>query len=112
MYLPVHVTFRFTDILRGLVAQPILWAAGYTLCFGRATVIQKRNPHDYLADFESEIPCYLYPKRILEAVQNAVTEKNGIVGNMRAAYEALLQQNIVKPEEITLLEKWLTHFST
>jgi len=25
MYLPTYVTFRFTDILRGLIAQPIMW---------------------------------------------------------------------------------------
>ena len=112
MYLPVHVTFRFTDILRGLVAQPILWAAGYTLCFGQATVIQKRNPHDYLADFESEIPCYLHPKRIVEAVQSVVKQSNGIPDNLHAAYEALLRINIVKAEEIRLLEDWLVHFQS
>ena len=33
LYLPTYVTFRFTDILRGLVAQPIMWAAGYALGF-------------------------------------------------------------------------------
>jgi hypothetical protein len=28
LYLPTYVTFRFTDILRGLVAQPIMWLYG------------------------------------------------------------------------------------
>ncbi|MEJ7663681.1 MAG: hypothetical protein WKG07_31160 [Hymenobacter sp.] len=51
LYLPAYVTFRFTDILRGLVAQPIMWAHGYRLGFTEATVIQVRNPHDYVKDF-------------------------------------------------------------
>ena len=58
LYLPAFVSFRFTDILRGWVAQPILWRAGYRLGFTRATVLQVRNPHDYLEDFKSEIPVY------------------------------------------------------
>ena len=60
MYLPTYVTFRFTDILRGLVAQPIMWLYGYQLGFVNATVVQKRNPHDYMKDFISEIPMYEY----------------------------------------------------
>jgi len=110
MYLPVHVTFRFTDILRGLVAQPILWAAGYVLCFGHASVIQKRNPHDYLMDFESELPCYLHVKRVVEAVQSVVKNSNSISENMYAAYESLLKVKIVEPEEMGHLERWLAHF--
>ena len=43
LYLPAFVTFRFTDILRGYVAQPILQAAGYRLGFTEATVYQDRN---------------------------------------------------------------------
>jgi len=56
LYLPTYVTFRFTDILRGLVAQPIMWLYDFQLGFTNATVVQKRNAHDFMKDFESEIP--------------------------------------------------------
>ncbi|MDX1748084.1 MAG: hypothetical protein R3324_19295, partial [Halobacteriales archaeon] len=59
LYLPSTVTFRFTDILRGYVAQRGLWAAGKRLGFTGPSVVQDRNVHDLMADFESEIPCYL-----------------------------------------------------
>jgi len=110
LYLPVFVNFRFTDILRGLVAQPILWAANYSLAFGHATAIQKRNPHDYLIDFESEIPCYLYPEKIIETVASAISKSNSISQNMMAAYLALYENKIIVMEEIDLLEAWLTNF--
>lgn len=110
LYLPVHVNFRFTDILRGLVAQPILWAAGFSLGFGEATVIQKRNPHDYLIDFESEIPCYLYPEKIIDVVNRAVSKRNTIIENMLIAYEALVKEKIVTDEEIKCLKSWLSVF--
>ena len=111
LYLPAFVNFRFTDILRGLVAQPILWAAGYRLGFGHATVIQKRNPHDYLNDFESEIPCYLYPEHIVDLVSNVVSPEQTISVNMVAAYTALHQDNIVTENELRLLNSWLELFN-
>ncbi|MEM6316942.1 MAG: hypothetical protein AAF960_04690, partial [Bacteroidota bacterium] len=38
LYLPSYVTFRFTDILRGLIAQPIMWLYDFQLGFTNATV--------------------------------------------------------------------------
>ena len=107
LYLPSHVTFRFTDILRGLVAQPLMWQAGYLLGFTKATVIQERNPHDYLKDFESEIPCYLYPEKIIEIVQTNSSAAKSIADNLHSAYEALARNNIVPFEEMQNLTAWL-----
>lgn len=107
LYLPAFVTFRFTDILRGLVAQPIMWASGYNLGFLNATVFQARNPHDYLKDFESEIPCYLYPEKIIDVVQGRISSNNSVADNLYRAYEALHQHQIVTGEELPLLTAWL-----
>ena len=51
MYLPAFVSFRFTDILRGYVAQRIMWDYGLRLGFLPPNVFQKRNEHDLMADF-------------------------------------------------------------
>ena len=107
LYLPAYVTFRFTDILRGLVAQPIMWAHGYRLGFTEATVIQVRNPHDYVKDFESEIPCYLHPNRVIAAVKRAISPSNSVSENLRLAYAELAKENIVTTQEIELLDLWL-----
>lgn len=111
LYLPAFVTFRFTDILRGLVAQPILWAIlwamGLRLGFMQATVYQERNPHNYLKDFESEIPCYLHSENIIEWVTHVVTSDASVEDNLHRAYTKLLQEKIVIPDEMILLEAWL-----
>jgi len=107
LYLPAYVTFRFTDILRGLVAQPILWAHGYRLGFTQATVLQERNPHDYVKDFESEIPCYLHPNRVIAAVSRAIDKSVTVGENLRRAYVELAQENIVTAQELELLDLWL-----
>jgi hypothetical protein len=111
LYLPITVTFRFTDILRGLVAQPILWAAGYRLGFGEATVIQKRNPHNYLKDFESEIPGYLFAEKVVIVASESVSVDRSISENLVSVYEALLREQIVTAKEIEVLKLWLANFS-
>lgn len=107
MYLPTYVTFRYTDILRGLVAQPIMWLYGYHLGFTNATVVQKRNPHDYMKDFISEIPMYETCEKVIELVQSAISSSESIETNLYNAYIALLKENIVCDKEIVTLEAWL-----
>lgn len=107
LYLPSTVTFRFTDILRGLVAQPILWAAGYHLGFAGATVLQKRNPHDYLKDFEAEIPCYLSAEKVVEIAKEAVSAHRSVPENMMSVYRALRDKSVVAERELEILGCWL-----
>jgi len=109
LFLPSFVTFRFTDILRGIIAQPILWQHGYRLGFTEATVVQKRNEHDYFKDFESEVPMYLHTEKSLEAVRKA-TSNVSVNDNLYNAYEALLKINVVEEREMNVLKEWLKLF--
>lgn len=58
LLLPISVHGRVSDIWRGYAAQRLLWAAGLRLAFAPPWVRQLRNPHSYLADFQSEGPLY------------------------------------------------------
>ena len=109
LYLPAHVTFRFTDILRGIVAQPIAWNNNRLLGFGGSTVVQRRNPHDYLKDFESEIPVYIHSEETLDTVVNCLSKlnKQSIPEDMVSAYSALKEKNIVQEKEMALLIAWI-----
>ncbi len=107
MYLPTYVTFRFTDILRGLIVQPIMWLYDYQLGFTEATVVQKRNPHDYMKDFISEIPMYQYCEEVIELVENSISKSKSIESNLYNSYESLLSRNIICKKELETLESWL-----
>jgi hypothetical protein len=107
LYLPVTVTFRFTDILRGLVAQPILWESGFEIGFLHATVIQKRNAHDFMADFISEIPMYQHSESITDYISGSINSSRNISDNLLDAYRSLYQKEIVKKAELITLEAWL-----
>ncbi len=112
MYLPTYVTFRFTDILRGLVAQPIMWLHNYQLGFCKATVVQKRNPHDYMKDFISEIPMYENCEKVIEVVTANISAQHTITDNLYNAYDALLQKNIIVDNEMITLNAWLKDLDT
>lgn len=58
MYLPVNVSFRFTDILRGYIAQRLMWEQDLYLGMSSPTAYQKRNKHDLIKDFNDEVYCY------------------------------------------------------
>lgn len=107
MYLPATVTFRFTDILRSLVAQPIMWHSGYRLGFLEATVTQLRNPHDYMEDFASEVPMFLQTRRTVDIVKEVISAIRNIEDNLYAAYRALVYERIVEEAELSTLEAWL-----
>jgi hypothetical protein len=111
LYLPTFVTFRFTDILRGLVAQPIMWAHGFNLGFCKATVVQKRNPHDHMRDFSSEIPMYLHSEHVIDGISDVVTSDQSIESNLRHAYSVLNQMDIVCNRELEVLDAWLDDLS-
>lgn len=112
LYLPTYVTFRFTDILRGLVAQPIMWLYGYQLGFTKASVVQKRNPHDYMKDFISEIPMYEQGEKVISLVSCAISESDTIEVNLYNAYQSLLKENIICEKEMTTLDAWLKDIKT
>jgi len=107
LYLPVTVNQRFADILRGYVAQPIMWSKGYVLGFTEATVIQNRNPHDLLKDFEDEIPCYTQSEKAYRIAKKTATSKHSIAGNLMNVYCELANAGIVKSEELGYLCDWL-----
>lgn len=107
MYLPVTVAPRFSDILRGYVAQPVMWARGYLLGFTAANVIQRRNTHDLLADFQDELQGYFFNEALLAKIIRAVKEGKSIAQNMRAVYAALVKCGVCRKTEIKYLNRWL-----
>jgi hypothetical protein len=108
LYLPATVTFRFTDILRSFVAQPVMWLYKYSLGFTQATVKQERNPHDYMKDFKSEVPCYLEGEKVIDIITKRISSSFSIYDNLVIAYEELHKNRIVEKNEIVLVKSWIS----
>ena len=77
LYLPAYCSFRMTDIWRSFVAQRIAWENGWSVLFHEATLLQQRNQHNLMTDFEEEISGYRHNRRIGSALA-ALRLKKGI----------------------------------
>ena len=109
LYLPAYCSFRMTDIWRSFVAQRIAWANGWTILFREATVVQYRNDHNLMKDFEDEISGYLGNRKIgaLLAELPIIGGVDNIPNDMRSCYKMLADNGFVGGEELPLLDAYL-----
>jgi len=101
MYLPITVSFRYTDILRGYILLFQLWKNNKNIKFTRATAFQERNQHDLNKDLESEQPMYDTCEQVIELLNSNVN------ASIRDIYCILIENNVVNKEEMSVLDEWL-----
>lgn len=110
LYLPSHCSFRMTDIWRSFVAQRCLWELGHGLVFHAAEVVQDRNPHDLMRDFNDEIPGYQRNRELVQVLEGLSLRpgQDQVAHNLRACYEALVARNFFPQDELSLVDAWLS----
>ena len=105
MYLPTTVSWRFADILRGYVAQRLMWQDNEYVGVHSATVFQRRNVHDLMKDFEDEITTYLSVSKVINVINNidpVGSQGERLVG----AYASLVAAGVVGKSELQTVELW------
>lgn len=108
MYLPSYCSFRMTDIWRSLIAQRCLWDEGYGLLFFAADVVQDRNPHDLMNDFEAEIPGYLKNEELSHILDEMdLSSEHTMGGKLFSCYRKLVEEQFFPPEELMLVDAWI-----
>lgn len=106
MYLPSTVKSRVTDIYRGYIAQRLIWEIGEQALFLSPSVFQKRNPHNYLHDFDEEIPMYKGIEQFIDALEN-LSLKGSIEEKMVQLYESLIAEGFIPKKELPILREWI-----
>jgi hypothetical protein len=106
LYLPITVSFRYTDILRGYILLFQLWKNNKNIKFTRATAFKERNQHDLNKDLESEQPMYDTCEQVIKLLNSNVN------ASIRDIYCILIENNIVNKEELSVLDEWLYIINT
>lgn len=109
LYLPCTVSFRFTDILRGYVAQRLMWEQGLHIGFTSATVFQERNEHDLMRDFADEVEMYLGVRKVVE-ILDSLSLNGDPLRDQHVAYTALRDAGVVQDRELEILSAWSRDF--
>jgi len=93
MYLPVmrdvvggYRIGRMDDVWMSYFVQAIAAGRGEAVLFGPPLVVQRRNPHDHLADLTEELPGYLITERLVGYLRRFESRE----ATYRGAYEELI----------------------
>jgi len=68
--IPCSVSFRYCDILRGIINNIILKKTDNYMMYSSPNVIQNRNEHNLISDFKSEYEMYIHNENILKFIEN------------------------------------------
>jgi hypothetical protein len=107
LYLPSFCSFRATDIWRSFIAQRCLWEMGHELVFHPPEVVQERNVHNLMKDFEAEITVYTQTRNLARRLTTVKLESGpgAALGNLVRCYESLSGEFF--PEtELALVRAW------
>ena len=72
MLIPCSVSFRYCDILRGIITNIILKHTNNSMLYTSPNVIQNRNEHNLIEDFKSEYEMYINNEKILDFIENKI----------------------------------------
>ena len=113
MLLPVTVHGRVSDIWRSYFTQRLMWQYGMRVVFTRAFVNQDRTPHNYLKDFQSELPLYLRAGGLVDFLRRWRPSRDDLT--LPAQYEELLvalwEHDVIEAGDVRLAQAWLRDLS-
>ncbi|HWD19671.1 MAG TPA: STELLO glycosyltransferase family protein [Verrucomicrobiae bacterium] len=109
LYLPSYCTFRMTDIWRSFIAQRCVWELGGAVTFHAPEVVQDRNQHNLMRDFQDETPGYLSNAKICQILGalKLARGQDSVSENLIRCYEALAGEKIFPAKELRLVKAWL-----
>ncbi len=109
MYLPSFCSFRMTDIWRSFIAQRCLWELDLGIVFHAPEVVQQRNHHDLMRDFQDEIPGYTRNNELAAILDGLSLAKgaDALGANLITCYRELIGAEFFPDKEIELVNAWL-----
>ncbi len=110
LLIPSTVSFRYCDILKGIIANIVLKYSNNYLMITSPNVIQYRNEHNLMSDFKSEVEMYINNENILNFIEDGINEGDNIKTIISKIYDNLLKNNVISKLDIDILNIWLNNF--
>ncbi|MBI4058763.1 DUF288 domain-containing protein [Candidatus Microgenomates bacterium] len=106
LYLPATSGFHVEDIIRGYIAQRILWEMDAKVVFTYPTAYtSNRNPHNYLDDFKLEVPLFLNTKKLIDILDATSLYKDPLESLLKV-YRVLVKEKFFPKEELPIVTAW------
>jgi len=110
LLIPCSVSFRYCDILRGIINNIILKKTDTYMMYSSPNVIQNLNEHNLISDFKSEYEMYIHNENILGFIEKDVENTTSVKDLLCLVYNNLLINNVIKQKDIDVLKKWCAYF--
>uniref|UniRef100_A0A7S1INI2 Glycosyl transferase CAP10 domain-containing protein n=1 Tax=Eutreptiella gymnastica TaxID=73025 RepID=A0A7S1INI2_9EUGL len=107
MLLPITVHGRVSDIWRSYITQRILWDIGGRIVFRSPWVVQYRNAHNYLADFDSEYDLYKKATALVQYLKDWNSDEKILKRRLLQLCVDLYEREIFEQEDVLLMNDWL-----
>lgn len=111
MLIPCSVSFRYCDILRGIITNVILKQTDNYMMYTSPNVIQVRNDHNLIDDFKSEFEMYIHNVKILEYIEDNITDSMNTKYLLGTIYDNLLKNNVITQKDVDILNIWFKYFN-
>ncbi len=107
LYIPAFINPHVEDIWRGYIAQRLVWEIGGRVVFMHPTVYtSERNQHDYLKDFEHELPLFLQTNKLV-AILDSLSLGSDLHKSLIKVYEELAKEGIMNKSEVAVVTSWI-----
>jgi len=110
LLIPCSVSFRYCDILRGIINNIILKKTNNHMMYSSPNVIQNRNEHNLISDFKSEYEMYIHNENILNFIETNIENITSVKELLFLIYNNLLVNNVITQKDVDILNKWITYF--
>jgi hypothetical protein len=107
LLLPVTVHGRVSDIWRSFAAQRMMQDVQLRLAFHPPIVVQHRNSHNYLADFDAELPLYTKSLRLVQQLTSWKSCSPTLPGRLEDLWIMLFEHDYLDESDVFLLQSWL-----
>lgn len=108
LLLPITVHGRVSDIWRSYIVGRILIEYETRIVFTAPFVIQNRNPHDYLKDFQAESPLYFKASAFVAFLQNWKPTTNNLFTSLEEIIIELYEREFIELDDVELYQLWVT----
>jgi hypothetical protein len=110
LLIPCSVSFRYCDILRGIINNIILKKTDHYMMYTSPNVVQNRNEHNLINDFKSEYEMYIHNETILDFIETDTEGISCIKYLLYVIYFNLLNNNVITQKDMDILDKWTSYF--
>eukprot|EP00979_Chaetoceros_neogracilis_P008868 scaffold1987_cov236-Chaetoceros_neogracile.AAC.8 len=107
MLLPSTVPGRVSDIWRSYFAQCIFADAGLQLIFSPPKIVQERNEHNYLGDFNAEQDLYDKSGKLIEHLSQWDSDHDTVPERMLELWIDMYERGYIEIDDVYAVQMWL-----